>query len=111
MLWFLRGVRRRVVTTRYPRGRDPWSVGLPSPPAFDPRLLTPELAGKLVQICPSRALALADGGLTLDLGRCACCRRCLEEGGDAVRPSGVFELAARERGSLVKQFPILGGSP
>jgi hypothetical protein len=110
MLWFLRGVRRRVVTTRYPRGLDSWSAGLPTPPAFAPHLLTPDLSRRLVDVCPGGALAVDGDELTLDLARCTCCGRCLEHGGDAVRPSGVFELATRERAALVKRFPIGGTS-
>ena len=36
-LWFLRGVRRGVVTTRYPTEVDSWTAQLPTPPHSDRR--------------------------------------------------------------------------
>jgi hypothetical protein len=109
MLWFLRGLRRGVVTTRYPRECDAWSQALPTPPRFDPELLTDELTQKLVDVCPARAIGREYRALVLDLGRCTGCGRCSEVGGRAVAPSGVFELAARERSDLIKRIPIRGG--
>ena len=36
-LWFIRGLRRGVVTTRYPARPDASAASLPTPPAFRPR--------------------------------------------------------------------------
>ena len=36
-LWFIRGIRRGVVTTRYPAKPDASARYLPTPPAFRPR--------------------------------------------------------------------------
>jgi hypothetical protein len=108
MLWFLRGLRRGVVTTRYPREADAWSQALPTPPHFDPELLTDELTQKLVDVCPAGAIGREYRVLVLDLGRCTGCGRCSEVGGKAVAPSGVFELAACERSDLIKRIPIDG---
>lgn len=58
--WFIRGLRRGVVTTRYPRVTDEWARALPSPPSFDPERLTEELADGLSRACPTGAL-LRDG--------------------------------------------------
>jgi hypothetical protein len=104
--WFLRGARRGIVTTRYPKRSDSSSVLLPTPPAFDPLLLNLELVRSLVAVCPSRALEEAHGELLLDLGRCTACRRCLEVAGPAGRPSGQFELATREPERLLVRFPV-----
>jgi hypothetical protein len=111
MLWFLRGLRRGVVTSRYPRQseRDAWARALPTPPRFDSELLTDELTQELVDVCPARAIGREYCALVLDLGRCTSCGRCLDVGGQAVAPSGVFELAARERADLIKRIPIRGG--
>lgn len=108
-LWFLRGLRRGVVTTRYPARTDPWTTTLPTPPAFRPDLLTGALAERLVALCPSRALATDGVTLTLDVGTCTACGRCLAAAGPAAVPSGEFELAATARGQLVKHIPIGGG--
>jgi hypothetical protein len=107
-LWFVRGLRRGVVTTRYPRAPDPSALALPTPPAFDPRLLTPEIADDLAARCPSGALARREDVLLLDLGTCTACGRCIAASGGAARPSGSWDLAATEREHLVKTVPIDG---
>ena len=109
MFWFLRGIRKGVVTTRYPAERDVWTAQLPTPPAFRGDLLTVELAERLVAACPGGALRHDGADLVLDLGACTSCGRCTEVGGEAVVASGEFELAARDRGALVKRIPIGGG--
>lgn len=107
MLWFFRGLRKGVVTTRYPAAVDSWAHDLPSPPTFDLQLLTRAHADRLVSVCPSRALRREGRELVLDLGACTGCGRCMGEG---VRPSGQFELASRSRQRLVRRIPI-GGRP
>lgn len=106
-LWFFRGLRKGVVTTRYPAVVDSWAHDLPSPPVFDRDLLTKARADRLVAICPSRALHKEERELVLDLGACTDCGRCF---GDGVRPSGEFELASRSRQRLIKRIPIGGDS-
>jgi len=110
MFWFLRGIRKGVVTSRYPALPDPSTAGLPSPPAFRSDLLTPELVERLVAACPAGALRRDGVDLALDLGACTGCGRCSDVGGDAVTRSGEFELATRERVALVKRIPI-GAAP
>jgi ferredoxin-like protein FixX len=107
--WFLRGLRRGVVTTRYPERLDSWAARLPSPPIFHAELLTEDLAERLVALCPSRALWRDRSDLVVDIGRCTGCGWCAEAGEAAVEPSGTFELAATERQQLVKRIPIGGG--
>jgi ferredoxin-like protein FixX len=105
MFWFLRGLRKGVVTTRYPTRVDAWARDLPSPPAFRSDLLTKELADELTTICPSRALTREGGELVLDLGACTGCGCCF---GEAARASGEFELASGDRRRLLKRIPIGG---
>ena len=107
-LWFLRGLRKGVVTTRYPAVTDPWASGLPTPPVFDPKRLTVAVADQAVAACPSQALARQGASLLLDLGACTACGRCLAVAGSAARASGLFELAATSRAHLVKRIPIGG---
>jgi flavoprotein len=106
MFWFLRGLRRGVVTTRYPTRVDPWAAQLPTPPAFRSELLTVELAERLAAACPSGALRRDGTDLVLDLGGCSACGRCREVGGEVVVATGEFELATRERAALIKRIPI-----
>ena len=110
-LWFLRGLRRGVVTTRYPKSVEDWATSLPTPPAFRPELLTPELVDRLVEVCPGPALRRAKETLVVDLGACTACGLCIREGAPAVTPSGVWELAARRRSALVQRIPIGGAIP
>lgn len=104
--WFVRGVRRGVVTTRYPAHPDPLAAMLPGPPSFRPDALTRQIADDLVQICPSRAFVRAPGELIFDAGACAACGRCRERAPEAVTLSGEFELAATDRAALVKRIPL-----
>jgi ferredoxin len=108
MLWFLRGLRRGVMTTRYPAKLDPWAAELPSPPAFRSGRLTSTLADRLVEACPDRALSRDGDVLVVDLGACTACGRCAEIGGDAVAPSGRSLLATSDRAALRKRVAIRG---
>jgi hypothetical protein len=108
-LWFLRGLRRGVVTTRYPARPDASAASLPTPPGFRPQALSRDRADRLVAACPSRALARERDELIFDVGACTACGRCQEEAPDAVCASGVFELAAAERVHLLKRIPLLAG--
>ena len=107
-LWFLRGVRRGVVTTRYPARPDTSAAQLPTPPTFRPEALTLDLADRLVAICPSWALTRSGDVLIFDVGACTACGRCREAAPDAATASGEFELAATDRAHLVKRVPIRG---
>ena len=108
-LWFVRGLRRGVVTTRYPARTDSSAAALPTPPAFRPEALTRELADRLCLICPSWALTRNGDVLIFDVGACTACGRCQEVAPGAVRPSGEFELATTDRAALIKRIPLLGG--
>jgi formate hydrogenlyase subunit 6/NADH:ubiquinone oxidoreductase subunit I len=107
-LWFARGLRRGVVTTRYPARPDGSAASLPTPPAFRSRQLTREAADRMVAVCPGPALRRRDDVLVFDVGACTACGRCAEAAPDVVTPSGEFELAATSRSALVKEIPIRG---
>jgi hypothetical protein len=107
-LWFVRGLRRGVVTTRYPARPDQSARVLPTPPAFWPGALTREIADGLVTICPSRALARDGDTLVFDVGACTACGRCQQQAPDAAMRSGAFELAATARTALVRRIPLAG---
>ncbi len=105
-LWFYRGLRKGIATTRYPKAIDAWTRDLPTPPAFHSARLTGDLAQRLAAGCPAGAISRDASDLVVDLGRCTGCGRCQEIGGDAVVPSGAFLLAASDRSMLVKRIPI-----
>lgn len=105
-LWFIRGIRRGVVTTRYPARPEETAAFLPVPPAFRLRALTPATVGRLEETCPSGALRREGDTLVFDIGRCTACGRCAAEAPQAVTSSGVFELAATSRSALIKRIPL-----
>lgn len=108
-LWFLRGLQKGVVTTRYPAATDPSAAGLPTPPVFDERLLSVAVADRLAEICPNRALAREGSSLLFDVGACSACGRCMSAVAGVARPSGMFELATSDRSHLVKRIACGAG--
>jgi len=110
-LWFARGLRRGVVTTRYPARPDDSAAWLPTPPAFRSRRLTRDLVDRMVAACPGTALSRRDDTLVFDVGACTSCGRCAEAAPEAVASSGEFELAATSRSVLIKEIPIRGDEP
>jgi dissimilatory sulfite reductase (desulfoviridin) alpha/beta subunit len=106
--WFLRGLRRGVVTTRYPARPDSFARDLATPPQFRADRLTRELAERLAAVCPSTALRRDTDVLVYDVGACTACGRCEEAAPEAVSPSGQFELAVTSRAHLIKRIPLLG---
>jgi flavoprotein len=107
-LWFVRGLRRGVVTTRYPARLDPSAGSLPTPPAFLASALTREIADQLAAICPSRALVRSGDTLVFDVGACIACGRCRDHAPGVAIASGVWELATTARLALVKRIPFEG---
>ena len=107
-LWFIRGLRRGVVTTRYPARPDASATTLPTPPTFRPQALTGQIADRLAVTCPSGALRRDGSVLVYDIGRCTACGRCAAEAPDAVIRSGEFELATTDRSVLIKKIPVRG---
>jgi len=105
-LWFIRGLRRGVVTTRYPARPDASGPSLPAPPAFRPQALTSHTADLLAAICPSGALRRDRGVLVYDVGRCTACGRCAAKAPHAVTRSCEFELATTDRSALIKEIPV-----
>jgi ferredoxin-like protein FixX len=107
-LWFVRGIRRGVVTTRYPARPDESARFLPTPPAFRPRALTRDTADRLAGTCPSGALRRHGDTLVFDVGKCTACGRCAAEAPHAVTTSGAWELAATSRSVLIKTIALRG---
>jgi dissimilatory sulfite reductase (desulfoviridin) alpha/beta subunit len=108
-LWFVRGLRRGVVTTRYPARPDASAASLPTPPAFRSRELTCEAADRMVAACPGPALSRRGDILVFDVGACTACGRCAAAAPDVVTPSREFELATTVRSVLIKEIPIRAG--
>jgi hypothetical protein len=108
-LWFVRGLRRGVVTTRYPARPDDSAALLPVPPAFRTRRLTRAAADRMIAACPGPALSRRDDTLIFDVGACTACGRCAAAAPDVVAPNREWELATTDRSALIKEIPIRGG--
>jgi Ni,Fe-hydrogenase III small subunit/formate hydrogenlyase subunit 6/NADH:ubiquinone oxidoreductase subunit I len=101
--WFLRGVSRPRVTTRYPRGDEPPPAGFRTRALLDPDAIDARDAAALAAACLPGALAVTPGGgLRLDGGRCIGCGLCAQVSGQAaVTMDPGYELATRSRERLV----------
>jgi Ni,Fe-hydrogenase III small subunit len=101
--WFLRGVSRSRVTTRYPRGEEPPPAGFRARALLDPGALDDRDAAPLAAACLPGALAVSAGGsLRLDGSRCIACGLCVDasrEGSVTMDPG--YELATRSRERLI----------
>ncbi len=98
MPWVLRGLRRGIVTTPYPRRPDDYGPDFHATVS----LRGPDEPG-LADVCPSAAIAgTGDGpGLILDRGRCIACGRCVDAFPDRLAFDPTLELGSVGRAGLV----------
>jgi len=101
--WFLRGVTRPRVTTRYPRGEEAPPPGFRARALLDPDAVGDQDAESYAALCLPNALALNEIGLLkLDASRCIGCGLCVEASpGGALTMDPGYELAATNREHLV----------
>jgi Ni,Fe-hydrogenase III small subunit/ferredoxin len=89
-LWVLRGLRDGVVTTKWPKKPDGYADQWRGPAVVvDP---DPGDTAGLGELCPTGAIAVTDGSVRLDQGRCILCGSC-----QAARPD-VFGWSAGATG-------------
>ncbi|HVW18699.1 MAG TPA: ferredoxin [Solirubrobacteraceae bacterium] len=97
--WFVRGLGRRRVTTRYPARPE-------CPPAgFQGRIDVLDAAGaspELERTCPTGAIRVADGMVRLDRGRCILCGACTRTAPDRFAFRSTYETASWLRSALVE---------
>lgn len=100
--WFLRGISRPRITTRYPRGDEPPPPGFRARALLDPVTVADEDAERLAAVCLPGALTVTGrGGLLLDASRCIGCGLCVEAASArTVRMDPGYELAVRGKGRL-----------
>lgn len=103
--WIPRGLRKGIVTTRYPRRPEP------APAGFRGRVAVIDADGAsadIEAICPTAAITLNEGAVAVDRGRCILCGACVAA--DPARFAFVDEYttAARGRTRLVVGEPPLG---
>lgn len=101
--WFLRGVSRRRLTTRFPRAPEPAPPQYRARALLDPDGTDSEQAWRCAEVCLPNALSRNNQGrLQLDAGRCIGCGLCVEAcGSEALAIDSRYELATRSRARLV----------
>ncbi len=101
--WFLRGLSRSRVTTRYPRGEERPPAGFRARALLEREAIDPAVAAALAATCLPGALTVtATGSLQLDGSRCIGCGLCVAASqGRAVTIDPGYELATRSRERLV----------
>jgi Ni,Fe-hydrogenase III small subunit len=100
--WIARGLRKGIVTSRYPRGAEP------APDGFQGRItvLDPHAApAELERVCPTGAIAVREGELALDRGSCVLCGLCVAADPSRFAFIKDYETAARSRWGLVVGEP------
>jgi Ni,Fe-hydrogenase III small subunit/ferredoxin len=100
--WIVRGLRVGRVTSRYPRSPEP------APPGFRGRVEV--LDGHhgsptLEALCPTGAILVTDGAVSLDRGRCILCGLCVAAEPSRFAFASELETAARRRSALVAGEP------
>jgi Ni,Fe-hydrogenase III small subunit/ferredoxin len=96
--WILRGLRAGSVTTAYPRAPEHPPDGFRgSVDVVDAENAPSELA----DVCPTRAIRVSTGKLSLDQARCVLCAACVAAYPTRFRFRSTYETASRARGRLL----------
>jgi Ni,Fe-hydrogenase III small subunit len=98
LAWVLRGLRRGIVTSRYPHA-DTWT-----PPTVRSavEILQPDDARpELADLCPTAAIIVRDGHVSLDRGRCILCGSCVAHAREAFAFRDGADVASRSRSALI----------
>lgn len=90
--WLVRGLRHGIVTTRYPRSAETPSDGFRGRVAVLPG---PAAEPDLADVCPTGAIAVDDGAVSLDRGRCILCGACVAHEPDRFAFVAQYETAMR----------------
>ncbi len=97
--WIYRGLSKRRVTTRYPRGPEPAPAGFHgSVNVLDIEDVAPEIA----EVCPTGAITVdAEGRIALDRGRCILCGECVRAAPELFQFDSRYETAGRSAAGLI----------
>jgi Ni,Fe-hydrogenase III small subunit/ferredoxin len=95
--WIARGLHKGIVTSRYPRRPEP------ELPGFRGRvdvIVGDDASGEVAALCPTGAISVRDGRVSLDRGRCILCGSCVEAAPERFRFAGGYETATRPAGHV-----------
>jgi Ni,Fe-hydrogenase III small subunit/ferredoxin len=96
--WIWRGLRGGRITTGYPRRAEP------APDGFRGRVVVLDAVGaseELAWLCPTGAIGVATGRVSLDRGRCILCGECVAIAPERFGFVSEYETAVRSRHALV----------
>jgi Ni,Fe-hydrogenase III small subunit len=100
--WIARGLRKGIVTSRYPRRPEP------APNGFQGSVRVLDAHGapsELETVCPTGAISVREGELALDRGRCVLCGLCVAADPSRFAFVHDYQTAARGRWGLVVGEP------
>jgi Ni,Fe-hydrogenase III small subunit len=100
--WLTRGLHKGIVTTGYPRRPER------APAGFRGRIAVLETEGgepALQDLCPTGAIAVRDGAVALDRGRCILCGLCVAADPARFALVNDYETASNSRWGLVVGEP------
>jgi len=96
--WLFRGLRHGIVTTGYPARPERVPTGYRGRIA----VLRPDDAPESVaSLCPTAAIRVEDGRISLDRGRCILCGACVTNAPERFAFEADYETAVRRRSALV----------
>ncbi len=79
-------------------------------PDVHPALLTPEIARRVTEICPTAAFTTREEGdqieLRLSYGECIGCGRCIEVGHGAIKAAQVFPWTGVSKQRLIRRWSV-----
>lgn len=97
--WLLRGLLDGVVTTPWPAHPDAYFDQFPVTPV--PTGPAPADPAALKAVCPTGAISVAEGTVSLDRGRCIACGRCVDQRPDLFAWRHGSDVARAERETLI----------
>jgi Ni,Fe-hydrogenase III small subunit/ferredoxin len=101
--WISRGLRKGILTSRYPRRPEP------APDGFRGRievLDSSRAPDELASVCPTGAIRVDGGRLSVDRGTCILCGACVAADPGRFSFAADYETAVRRRGALIVGEPV-----
>jgi Ni,Fe-hydrogenase III small subunit/ferredoxin len=104
MPWIFHGVRNGTVTTRYPARRDDYADTWHGAVAPTGKVADGSSASELERLCPTGAIAVDDGVVAVDRGRCILCGLCTD-----ARPDEFTEVPGSATARLHRDRLVVTG--